>query len=151
VDDLEDRDAFRWHQVIEPLDLSAAADELALQTHRGFCLLGYCCDHGVELNLGRTGAARGPEAIRAQLANLPVNFPKTVGLFDGGDIRCRDGDLEGAQRALAEAVERVLSSGLFPVVLGGGTTSPMVTTSGLRGNSRTRNGSVSSTSTPTST
>jgi len=120
VDDLEDWDAFRWHQVIECLDLSAPVDQLALQTPRGFCLLGYCCDHGVELNLGRSGAAGGPEAIRTQLANLPVNFPTTVGLFDGGDIHCRDGNLEGAQRTLAEAVERVLSSGLFPVVLGGG-------------------------------
>ena len=120
VDDFEDRDAFRWHQVIECLDLSAPVDQLALQTPRGFCLLGYCCDHGVELNLGRTGAARGPEAIRTQLANLPVNFPETVRLFDGGDIHCRDGDLESAQRALAEAVGRVFSSGLFPVVLGGG-------------------------------
>jgi len=120
VDDIEDRNAFRWHQVIECLDLSAAADQLAMQSPRGFCLLGYCCDHGVELNLGRTGAARGPEAIRTQLANLPVNFPKTVRLYDGGDIHCRDGDLGGAQRALAESVERVLSSGLFPVVLGGG-------------------------------
>jgi len=120
VDDLEDRDAFRWHQVIEWLDLSAPVDQLTLQTPRGFCLLGYCCDHGVELNLGRTGAARGPEAIRAQLANLPVNFPNTVGLFDGGDIHCWDGDLDGAQRTLAEVVKRILSSGLFPVVLGGG-------------------------------
>jgi len=120
VDDLEDRDAFRWHQVVEPLDLSAPTGQLPLQAPRGFCLLGYCCDRGVELNLGRTGAARGTEAIRAQLANLPVNFPKTVGLFDGGDIHCRHGYLDGAQRALAEAVERVLSSGLFPVVLGGG-------------------------------
>ena len=120
VDDLEDRDAFRWHQVIEPLDLSTPAGQLAMQSPRGFCLLGYCCDHGVELNLGRTGAARGPEAIRTHLANLPVNFQNTVSLFDGGDIHCRDGDLEGAQRTLPEAVERILSSGLFPVVLGGG-------------------------------
>jgi len=120
VDDLEDRDAFRWHQVIECLDLSAPAGELAVQGPRGFCLLGYCCDHGVELNLGRTGAARGPEAIRTQLANMPVNFPETVRLFDGGDIHCLDGDLVGAQDALAEAVGRVLSTGLFPVVLGVG-------------------------------
>ena len=120
VDDHDDRDAFRWHQVIECLDLSAPADQLALPTPVGFCLLGYCCDRGVTLNLGRTGAAQGPEAIRSQLANLPVNFPNTVGLFDGGDIHCRDSDLESAQRTLAAAVERVLSSGLFPVVVGGG-------------------------------
>ena len=120
VDDLDDRDAFRWHQVIECLDLSAPADQPAKQTDRGFCLLGYCCDHGVELNLGRTGAEKGPEAIRTQLANLPVNFPDSVGLYDGGDIHCRNGDLKGAQRTLAGAVERVLSAGLFPIVLGGG-------------------------------
>ncbi len=120
VDDLEDRDAFRWHQVIECLDLSAPGEQFAKQTAQGFCLIGYCCDHGVALNLGRTGAEKGPEAIRNQLANLPVNFPETVGLYDGGDIHCRDGGLAGAQRTLAEAVERVLSAGLFPVVLGGG-------------------------------
>ena len=120
VDDLEDWDAFRWHQVIECLDLSRSIDSPSGRGHVGFCLLGYCCDHGVKLNLGRAGAEKGPEAIRTQLANLPVNFPKPVGLFDGGDIHCRGGDLEGAQRALAEAVERLLSSGLFPVVLGGG-------------------------------
>ncbi len=120
VDDLGDRDVFRGHQVIECLDFSGPADQIALQTPRGFCLLGYCCDHGVELNMGRTGAVRGPEAIRTQLANLPVSFPKTVGLNDGGDIHCRDGDVQDAQRTLAEAVERVFSSGLFPVILGGG-------------------------------
>jgi len=74
----------------------------------------------VELNLGRTGAEKGPEAIRNQHANLPVNFPETVRLFDGGDIHCLDRDLKDAQYALAEAVERVLTAGFFPVVLGGG-------------------------------
>ena len=120
VDDLDDRDAFRWHQVIECLDLSAPIGEHAARSPRGFCVLGYCCDHGVELNLGRTGAEKGPQAIRTQLANLPVNFPETVRLYDGGDIHSQDGDLEGAQRALAGAVERALASGLFPVILGGG-------------------------------
>ena len=120
VDDLEDRDSFRWHQVVERLDLSAPTDLLPLQASRGFCLLGYCCDQGVELNLGRVGAALGPHAIRSQLANLPVDFPMTIGLYDGGDVHCQDGDVEGTQKALAEAVKRVLSVGLFPVVLGGG-------------------------------
>ena len=49
VDDLEDRDAFRWHQVIERFDLSAPTDQLPLQAPRGFCLLGYCCDQGAEM------------------------------------------------------------------------------------------------------
>ncbi len=120
VDDLEDRDAFRWHQVIKCLDLTAPVDDFIGLNPPGFCLLGYCCDRGVELNLGRTGAVRGPGAIRGQLANLPVNFPETIGLYDGGDIQCLNGDLESAQRTLAEAVKRILGLSLFPIVLGGG-------------------------------
>jgi len=120
VDDLEDRDAFRWHQVVECLDLSRSINGPSGGGPVGFCLLGYRCDRGVELNLGRSGAAKGPDAIRYQLANLPVNFPGSVRLIDGGDIHCLDGDVETAQRTLADAVERVLSSGLFPLVLGGG-------------------------------
>jgi len=120
IDDLEDRDAFRWHQVIECLELSAPLDELANRYPNGFCLLGYCCDYGVKLNLGRTGAAKGPRAIRNQLANLPVNFPQSVHLYDGGDIHCRNNSLESAQQTLAQAVERVHRLSLFPIVLGGG-------------------------------
>ena len=119
VDDPEARDAFRWHQVIQCLNLSAPVKEPSGLNY-GFCFLGYCCDHGVKLNLGRTGAAGGPEAIRGQLANLPVNFPKTVGLFDGGDIQCLNGDLESARQTLTEAVKRILDLSLFPIVLGGG-------------------------------
>jgi len=120
VDDDKDRDAFRWHQVVECLDLSGAENGSSTESLAGFCLLGYCCDAGVALNLGRAGAARGPEAIRRQLANLPVNFPDGVRLCDGGDIHCVDGEVEASQRALAALVERSLASRLLPIVLGGG-------------------------------
>lgn len=120
VDDEENRDAFRWHQVVEGLDLSAPIRESPGQSCHGFCLLGYCCDRGVELNLGRTGSELGPDAIRSQLANLPVDFPGNIGLYDGGNVHCQDGDLDGTQRCLAVAVKHVLSAGLFPVILGGG-------------------------------
>ena len=46
--------------------------------------------------------------------------PESVGLFDGGDIDCRGGDLHDAQVSLGKVVARILSAGLFPVVLGGG-------------------------------
>lgn len=116
VDDERDRAALRWHQVVEPLDLWNGA---APDGGRGFCFMGYASDRGVERNLGRPGAARGPETIRDQLSDLPVTFTDTVRLFDGGDIRC-GGDVERSQETLADAVARILELGLFPVVLGGG-------------------------------
>jgi formiminoglutamase len=116
VDDQHDRAALRWHQVVEPLDLWSGT---VPDGGRGFCFLGYASDRGVERNLGRPGAARGPDAIRDQLSDLPVTFTDGVRLFDGGDIRC-GGDVERSQETLADAVARILGLGLFPVVLGGG-------------------------------
>ncbi len=62
----------------------------------------------------------GPQSIRKELCNLPCWFSRELQLFDAGDVRCADGDLEGAQGALAEVVERLLGLGYFPILLGGG-------------------------------
>jgi formiminoglutamase len=91
------------------------------ENETGFCFLGFCSDQGVKKNKGRPGAAKGPLAIRRELANLPCRFPKQVKLFDAGNIICTDEcELEAGQQALAGAVEKVLELGLFPIVLGGG-------------------------------
>lgn len=115
VDDENVREALRWHQVVERLDLR----QPPTPGGGGFCFIGYGCDRGVEQNLGRPGAARGPDAIRGQLGNLPVGFGDTVRLVDGGDIS-DVGGVERAQEALAAAVARTVELGHFPVVLGGG-------------------------------
>ncbi len=119
TDSETDYDAFRWHQCVNIIDLKS--DDLALFTGKlGFAFIGFCCDEGVRVNRGRTGAANGPKSIRHALGNLPCNFLQDVKLFDAGDIFCEDCTLSESQDILAKAVQRVLSLNLFPIVLGGG-------------------------------
>lgn len=118
IDSPDNFDAFRWHQWVRPLDLSEGPE--ACPGPLGIAFLGFGCDEGIRRNLGRPGAAQGPRAIRKELSNLPCWFDRGLTLHDAGDILCRDGDLEGAQAALAAAVERILGWGYFPIVLGGG-------------------------------
>ncbi len=106
----------RWHQHVQPLDLAGQASRLS---GRPIALLGFACDEGVSRNKGRIGAAGGPAAIRQALCNLPVMHPGQA-VYDAGDIRCPDGELEAAQRHVAWAVARLLHAGAFPVLLGGG-------------------------------
>ncbi|MTI57553.1 formimidoylglutamase [Geosporobacter ferrireducens] len=119
VDSDSDYDAFRWHQWIEPIDLSKN-DILPFEGELGIAFIGFCCDEGVGRNRGRTGAANGPQAIRKEMANLPCRFDPAVKLFDAGDILCESCTLEESQNALAAAVEKLLGLNLFPIVLGGG-------------------------------
>jgi formiminoglutamase len=53
------------------------------------------------------------------LAGLPIHR-KDIICYDAGDIICQDHDLEKSQSALAEAVDRLLSNNITPIVLGGG-------------------------------
>jgi formiminoglutamase len=119
VDSDSDFDAFRWHQWIRCIDLN----DPGLPKHGGrlgIAFIGYCSDEGIKLNKGRTGAAKGPDSIRKELANLPCSFTREVELFDAGNIFSGNQTLEESQRMLAMAVERILELNLFPVVLGGG-------------------------------
>lgn len=120
VDDPEDIDSYRWHQLIELIDLSKEQIDPVPGDTLGVCFLGFRCDEGVEKNLGRRGAAKGPLSIRKEMANLPLSFDKKTRIFDAGDIQCPHGDMETAQKELAFLVEKLLSLNLFPVVLGGG-------------------------------
>lgn len=119
IDSLDNYDAFRWHQWIDLLDLNDFSPVLS-EGEKGICFIGFCSDEGVRRNLGRTGAARGPESIRKEMANLPCSFSKRIRLFDCGDITLEDGNLEAGQALLGLAVEQIISAGLFPIVLGGG-------------------------------
>jgi formiminoglutamase len=115
VDDEEDYDSFRWHQIIQVIDL-----DKDLNLEKGFGLLGFCCDKGVQRNLGRKGTSKAPNSIRKEMANLPCSFPENTRIYDCGDIVSDDGELEEVQEALAQVVERMLQLGLFPLILGGG-------------------------------
>src|SRR5690625_4448072 len=56
----DDSESLRYHQTVKIKSI----DTLKKQTKNSFSLIGFQCDEGVRRNLGRTGAAKGPEAIR---------------------------------------------------------------------------------------
>ena len=120
VDDPNDADSFRMHQVIRLLNLAALDLSLVDTSKLNVCFIGFCCDEGIRRNLGRTGAERGPGYIRKEFANLPVRFGANTVIYDAGDIYCADGRLEEAQAQLAIAVKIILDGNFFPIVLGGG-------------------------------
>ena len=109
VDSEEHGIALRWHQVIRPWsrDLSG-----------GNTLIGFCCDIGVSRNHGRVGAAAGPTAIRAALANIAWHGVEP--LFDSGDVHGVNDDLEVAQASLAQTITGILHDRQRPIVMGGG-------------------------------
>lgn len=102
-------DARRWHHVVRPFDDHARG---------GVALIGFAVDEGVRRNGGRTGAAQGPPALRAALANMPVNGEPA--LWDAGDVTCQGEALEEAQQTLETRVAHAIARGCRPLVLGGG-------------------------------
>ena len=118
VDSETDYDAFRWHQWVKPLDLNGEPEPFA--GAMGFAFIGFCSEQGVRRNKGRVGTALAPDFVRKQMCNLPCTFHESVKLFDAGNILCQEISMEEGQAILAEAVERILGLGLFPIILGGG-------------------------------
>lgn len=119
IDDVNDIDSYRMHQVIKLLNLE---DQKSLQidpSKLNICFLGYCCDEGIKRNLGRTGAKDGPKGIRNKFANLPVSFADKTLIYDAGDLFCPEGNMEEIQEQLEIAIEKILNNRLFPIVLGG--------------------------------
>lgn len=124
-------DAFRWHQWVRPLDLTCAELKYLAPAALKIAFIGFCCDEGIRLNRGRSGASDGPSIIRTTLCNLPCAFTQDVHLYDAGDILCDDLSLSDSQMLLANAVEKLLDLGCFPIVLGGGHELAFGTWSGL--------------------
>jgi formiminoglutamase len=112
---------YRWHQVINVIDLKTEPLPPLTKNQRGFVILGFCCDEGVRRNNGRTGAREGPAAIRHACASLAWHNPANqVSLIDGGDIVCSGQNLEQAQKLLQTYVSKILHTGYLPLVFGGG-------------------------------
>lgn len=109
------RDKMRWHQAMEIVDLRQPID-----FSNSIVFIGFCCDEGVGRNRGRIGAKNSPLAFRHALANLPIHFSESILLKDAGNIYCESEDLENAQFVLGEAIAKVIATGGFPIVLGGG-------------------------------
>lgn len=109
-EDLEETgDTRRWHHIMRPFDANVGG---------GAVLIGFPCDEGVGRNGGRVGAAAGPAAVRAALANLPLLDEPL--LADAGDVCSANDTLEAAQAKLGDAVASALRQRSLPVALGGG-------------------------------
>lgn len=118
IDSSTNYDAFRWHQLVQSIDLRTENQKFTGKL--GICFIGFCSDEGVRRNKGRIGASKGPSSIRKELSILPCWFKEDVKLFDAGNIHCEDGNLEESQKQLGKAVSMVMDLGLFPIILGGG-------------------------------
>ncbi|MDP1836260.1 MAG: formimidoylglutamase [Chlamydiales bacterium] len=110
-------DATRYHEVVKVIDLRANVP--VLNPH-DIVLLGFACDEGIRRNQGRVGAGAGPASLRQALGKLPFLVAGNPAFYDLGDIACEDGNLEGAQQALADIVSDLVRQGVRPIVLGGG-------------------------------
>lgn len=120
VDDPNDPDSYRMHQIVQLIDLTSISSAELNSGKVNICLIGFNCDEGVSRNLGREGAKQGAKYIRREFANLPVTFGDNVAIYDAGDIECIDGNMEEAQEQLKRAIAIILDYHFFPIVLGGG-------------------------------
>ena len=119
VDDTQDYDSFRWHQIINFIDVNSDIKKVDSK-EIAFCFLGFCCDIGITKNKGRYGAINGPDSIRTEMSNMPCNFPQNVKLYDAGNLNCENMELEDAQNLLAETVNKILKLNMTPLIMGGG-------------------------------
>lgn len=115
TDHIENRTSFRYHQVVEVIeleDLPSSPDTCAI--------IGFESEEGVRRNKGQLGAAKAPNALRSELAKLPWKFPASKRLVDVGNIQYIGTDLEKAQQQLGDTIAKALEKKMTPIILGGG-------------------------------
>jgi len=115
TDHLENRTSFRYHQVIEVIEMDgfpSSPDTCAI--------IGFESEEGVRRNKGQLGAAKAPDALRSELAKLPWKFPVSKRLVDVGNIQYMDTNLEKAQQQLGDTIAKALEKKMTPIILGGG-------------------------------
>lgn len=114
VDSIDDKESFRFHQVVKLEDLKVLNNN-----ENAFNIIGFESDEGVRRNKGRVGASQAPDKIKQSLAKLPYNIEHAK-ISDTGNIRCEGTELEAAQNELGEAVTQLFQSSTVPVIIGGG-------------------------------
>lgn len=112
VDAAEGERARRWHQMVQ-------TEPVAVAIPNQRALLGFAVDAGVARNQGRIGAAKGPSALRAALANTAWHHGETP-VIDAGDVYCQEDQLEQAQAEFGARLAQLLAGGFRPMGLGGG-------------------------------
>jgi len=113
VDSEKDSLSYRWHQVVQCLNINE------LNQSEEFALLGFACDVGVARNKGRVGAAGGPDYLRSSIGSLCWQGEESR-FLDVGTITPRNNDLESAQIALGKHVKLLLENQKKPIIIGGG-------------------------------
>lgn len=94
-------------------------------------LIGFACEAGVIRNKGRAGAAQGPDAIRAALANMAAPAGG-VGFTDLGNVAVTGEDPGPGQSLLGAQIAQALAAHDRVVVLGGGHETAFGSWQGLR-------------------
>jgi len=119
------------HRVHDPASGHAPLEQLhkpcfsaAGREFLGLGLLGLADDLGVELNGGRVGAAKGPDAFRAALASYGAADSVALADFrvpvvDVGNVVPGESLAETHAR-VTETVAAMLDAGLMPIGIGGG-------------------------------
>ncbi len=107
----------RLFQHIQSLDCQHLPDKLP---KKSIVFLGFACDEGVKRNLGRPGAAKGPESLRQALSNTPLAVNNSYYFWDAGDVICPNQDLETAQHTLGKITAQLRQRRAHVIVLGGG-------------------------------
>ena len=110
-----------------PIGANAAAGRFASRVRADaancdIARIGLSDDEGVRLNGGRPGAADGPRAFRAALAQYGAAEPASFAwpnLFDAGDVQPGD-SIEQTHGRVTEAVAAALDLGMVPIGIGGG-------------------------------
>ncbi|MEM1283433.1 MAG: formimidoylglutamase [Chlamydiota bacterium] len=105
------------HQSVHCTDLSQ--QELNFQKG-SFGIVGLCSDEGVRRNMGRIGAAEGPNSLRECLSKLPITSKDPFTIYDCGDVNCSDSDLALSQKTLGRVVSGLLQQNVHPIIIGGG-------------------------------
>nr|WP_263314825.1 formimidoylglutamase [Mammaliicoccus sp. Marseille-Q6498] len=115
------RSAFRFHQIIETIDMEHQDIEpnKEFDNQINMALIGFECDEGVARNNGRTGAVDGPKHFRKSLSPLPIHN-EYLHLTDYGNVVCHKTKLEEAQAELGDKVSQILQHNQYTVIIGGG-------------------------------
>ncbi|MFP4482914.1 MAG: formimidoylglutamase [Thermovirgaceae bacterium] len=110
----------RMGEIVRRLEQAPAG---SLSGGADIIFLGVPEDRGIARNYGRKGASEGPDAIRSRFYKLTPGFNPDImklDIADAGNLETKGLSLENVHQALACAVERIITEGALPVVLGGG-------------------------------
>ena len=92
----------------EKVKFSSIKDPYTASNTTTIALLGYSSDEGVKRNLGRVGAAMGPDAIRKQLGKMANHLKASTQLVDFGNLESKDENVEKLQANLSSSVSTLV-------------------------------------------